>query len=229
MSIVDDVVAELNSNIDEKFREFTSKLLPSNSNILGVRLPVLRKMARQIAKGQYWMDFLECDQVDLYEFVMLQGMVVGYIKADIEVIIALIKRFVPKNDNWSVCDSFCSELKVTRNNYDIMFELINNYACSDNEFEARFAIVMLIFYYINDTYYSDVIKILDSVYNEKYYVKMAVAWAVSICYIKYPSRTLCYIKQNNLDDFTYNKSLQKIIESRAVDNAARNLMRELKR
>ena len=58
---------------------------------------------------------------------------------------------------------------------------------------------------------------------------MAVAWALSVCYVKYPGKTLPYLRNNSLDDFTYNKALQKIIESNRIDNDTKALIRSMKR
>lgn len=88
---------------------------------------------------------------------------------------------------------------------------------------------MLLNYYIEDAYIAAVLQLLDRIQHEGYYVKMAVAWAVSICYIKLPEPTMAYLKNNSLDDFTYNKALQKITESLRIDQASKTLIRSMKR
>ncbi len=76
--------------------------------------------------------------------------------------------------------------------------------------------------------YGEVIKILDTIKHEGYYVKMAIAWAISIAYIKYPSYIMEYLTNNSLDKFTYNKALQKIIESYQVSKEEKDRIRILK-
>lgn len=88
---------------------------------------------------------------------------------------------------------------------------------------------MLLDFYINDEYIDKVLKLLDNVNHPGYYAKMAVAWAVSICYIKFPEKTMDYLKNNNLDDFTYNKSLQKICESLRVDKETKKIIKAMRR
>jgi 3-methyladenine DNA glycosylase AlkD len=88
---------------------------------------------------------------------------------------------------------------------------------------------MLIDFYIDDDYRRSVLKQLDSITHDGYYVKMAVAWAISICYIKFEEITLDYLKNNNLNDFTYNKSLQKICESLKVNKNSKAFIRGMKR
>lgn len=87
---------------------------------------------------------------------------------------------------------------------------------------------MMLHYYINEEYIDRVLHILNDINHEGYYVKMAVAWAISFAYIKFPHKTLVFLKNNNLDSFTYNKSLQKIIESTRVSNEDKDLIRSMK-
>lgn len=213
---------------EEDYRIFTSRLLPNTKNILGVRLPALRKIAKQIAKED-WHTFLETSPYDYFEDIMLQGMVIGYGKADIEEILNQVEKFVPRISNWSVCDSFCIGLKITKQNKERVWEFLKPYFSSNEEYDIRFGVVMLLNYYIEPDYIKRVLSILDNIKHEGYYVKMAVAWAVSICYIKLHEPTLIYLKHNKLDKFTYNKALQKIVESLTIDKETKTLIRSMKR
>lgn len=214
--------------VDEDYQKFTSSLSPNVDNILGVRLPLLRNLAKEITKGD-WRGYISTAENEYFEEQMLEGMVIGYAKADIEEILSYVARFVPKINNWSVCDSFCSSLKITKNNPTQVWEFLQPYFSSKREYELRFAIVMLLNYYIDDDYLNHVLIQLDKTKHDGYYVKMAVAWAVSICYIKYPEQTMVFLKDNTLDNFTYNKALQKIIESLRVDKETKQLIRGMKR
>lgn len=213
---------------EEDYRIFTSRLLPNTKNILGVRLPALRKIAKQIAKED-WHTFLETTSYDYFEDIMLQGMVIGYVKADIEEILNQVEKFVPRISNWSVCDSFCIGLKITKKNKERVWEFLKPYFSSTEEYDIRFGVVMLLNYYIEPEYIKEMLSILDHIKHEGYYVKMAVAWAVSICYIKLPKPTLIYLNHNQLDKFTYNKALQKIVESLTIDRETKTLIRNMKR
>jgi hypothetical protein len=70
---------------------------------------------------------------------------------------------------------------------------------------------------------------LDAIKHPGYYVKMAAAWAISLCYIKFPRITMDYLQNSSLDDFTYNKALQKIIESYQVNQDTKKIIRSMKR
>lgn len=226
----EEIRKQLESLAEPDFQQFTAKLIPNipSEKILGVRLPKLRKIAKKIAKD-HAEEYLKTASDQSYEEIMLQGMVIGYLKEDLEKIQAKTARFVKKIDNWSVCDSFCSGLKITKNHKEEMWQFIQPYLKDQRTYYIRFGIVMMIFYFIEETYLEDVLKKLDQIQQSDYYVKMAEAWAVSICYVRFPQRTLQYLKENGLDDFTYNKSLQKIIESQKTDPETKRMIRSLKR
>lgn len=213
---------------DEKFRQFHIRLVPGTDNILGVRLPKLRELAKELAKGD-WRGYLETAQDDYYEEILMQGLVIGYAKTDIEEVLYYVAAFVPKVDNWAICDSFCNSLKITKAHRARVWEFVQPYLLSQKEFELRFGIVMLLCFYIEDEYIDRVLTLFDGVKHEGYYVKMAIAWAISICFVKYPEKTMMYLQKSTLDNFTYNKALQKITESFRVDKTTKAIIRSMKR
>ncbi|WP_343003352.1 DNA alkylation repair protein [Clostridium sp. 2218st1_F5_2218SCRN_220325] len=213
---------------DDKFKTFHSRLCPNTDNIIGVRLPLLRQLAKEIAKGD-WRNFLSNSKEEYYEEILINGLVIAYAKCDVEERLNYIESFVPKIDNWAICDSFCNTLKFVNKNKEIMWEFIQSYLKSYNEFEIRFAVVIILNYYITEDYIDLVLKTLDNIKHDGYYVKMAVAWAISMCFIKFEEKTMAYLKDNSLDDFTYNKSLQKICESLRIDKNTKELIKSMKR
>ena len=226
---VDNTIRErLFALAEEDYQKFSAGLLPNINNILGVRLPELRKIAKEVAKSD-WRSFMKTAQREFFEEIMLQGMILGYVKTDVEELFFYITDFIPKIDNWSVCDSFCAGLKCTNNNKERMWEFLHSYLTSTEEYEIRFGVVMLLTFYIEDEYISRVLVLLDKVKHEGYYAKMAVSWALSICYLKLPEVTMVYLENNTLDNFTYNKALQKITESYRVDKVTKNVIRSMKR
>ena len=210
---------------DDKYKEFHSSLCPGVDNIIGVRVPVLRKYAKELAKNN-WKENFNQIQNDYYEEIMLQGMIIGIAIKDIKELKRYLEDFIPKIDNWAVCDVCCAGLKITQKNQEEMWEFLQKYLKSDKEFEIRFAIVMLLDYYINENYTDRILKVFDNIKSNFYYVKMAVAWAISICYIKFPSKTEEYLQNNNLDEFTYKKSIQKIKESYRVSKEQKQRLEE---
>jgi 3-methyladenine DNA glycosylase AlkD len=213
---------------EPQFQKFTASLLPGIEDILGVRLPTLRKMAQQLAKGD-WQTYLQSACDDSFEEIMLQGMVLGYAKGDLQVKEPFLRAFLPKINNWSVCDSTCSTLKLAKTQPEPFWDFLLEYLHSSQEYDVRFALVQMLDYYVNEDYLARVLEAIDSVNLPFYYVQMAQAWAVSICYREFPKETLPFLKENHLDDFTHNKALQKITESLKVPKKAKAYIRTLKR
>lgn len=218
---------QLKGMAEETYRAFSASLLPGVEPILGVRLPALRKLARQISKG----DFRAFLAQDMYYFeeYMLHGFVLGCAVMPLKERFERIAAFVPKIDNWSVCDSFCSSLKFAKEFHTETWEFLLPYVTSKREYELRFGIVMLLFYYLEPEYIDRVLEILSGVRHEAYYVKMAVAWALSMAYVAFPQKTRSVVSPDRLDSFTYEKTLQKIIESRQITDEVRQQFRAEKK
>lgn len=213
---------------DIKYKKFHSRLCPNINNIVGVRVPVLRNYAKELSKGNF-RNYLNNAKNKYYEEIMLQGMVIGLSKMNLQERLIYVKKFVPKIDNWAICDVFCAGLKFANKNKEEVWGFLQQYKNSMEEFELRFFIVMILDFYITDEYIKEVISLLDNIKHKGYYVKMAIAWALSVAYIKYPKITMEYFMSNTLDDFTYNKALQKIIESYRVKNEDKEIIKNMKR
>ena len=220
---------ELKKLQDTKYQEFHSSLCPGVNNIIGVRVPVLRSYAKELIKQYNIKELLKNIDDEYYEEIMLQGMLIGLSKDNFKLILEYIENFIPKINNWAVCDTFCAGLKVTKKNKEKMWDFILKYLNSDKEFEVRFSVVMILDYYIEQEKLEKVFEIFDSIKSDKYYVQMAVAWAISICLIKYYDETLEYLKNTDIDIFTYNKALQKAIESYRINNEQKILLQSMKK
>lgn len=137
--------------------------------------------------------------------------------------------FVPRINNWAVCDIFCGELKkAIRKGREPMWQFIQPYLISREEFEIRFGIVML-FHYIDEEHIDSLLTYADTFQHEAYYARMAMAWMISICFVKFPQKTMKYMKQSKLDNWTYNKALQKAIESFRIDKKTKDILRSMKK
>ena len=215
---------------DPKYKEFHGGLCPGTENIIGVRVPVLRKYAQELFKEKDWKQTIEEIDDEYYEEIMLQGMLIGQAKnEDINTILKYMEKYVPKIDNWAICDIFCAGLKITKKYKKEMWNFIQKYLKSDKEFEIRFAVVMILDYYIDEEYLKEDFKTFDDIKHEGYYVKMAVAWAISVCLIKYYEDTIEYLKTSKIDNWTYNKAIQKAIESYRISDNQKNFLRKLKK
>ncbi len=213
---------------DAEYREFSSALVPEETHMLGVRLPELRKLAKSIAKED-WKSFLRNAGDTFFEEVMLQGMVIGYLQTDIEEQLTYVADFVPKIRNWSICDSFCAGLKCAKKHPERVWSFLKPYFSSVKEFELRFGLVMALNYFVDTTYIDAVFSEIAKVELKTYYAQMAAAWALSVCFVGFPEKTMEFLKQGRLDPFTYQKTLSKIIESNRVDSETKQKIRDLKK
>lgn len=213
---------------DLKYKKFQSSLCPNVDNIIGVQVPKLREIAKELAKDKF-REYLELEDITFYEEKVIQGLLIGNSRLSIEETRKYLEKFIPKIDSWAVCDTVCSSLKIAKKKQEEMWQFLEKYINSNKEFEIRFAIVMYLNYYLNDKYIDKVIKNISKIKFDKYYVQMAIAWLISVSYIKQKERTLKYLSNNNLDDFTYNKALQKIIESYRVSKKEKENIIAMKR
>lgn len=220
---------ELIKLADNKYKKFHSSLCPGVNNMLGVRIPNLRLLAKKIINSDNYKEFIEQTDCIYYEEIMLQGMIIGMAKMDVVKTCNYLRNFIKKINNWAVCDTLCAGLKITNKNLEYIWNFINKYINSTQEFEVRFAVVMMLDFYINENYIDKVLEKLNNINHDGYYVKMAVAWAISIAFIKEQEKTMYFLNNNKLDKFTYNKALQKIIESYRVDEHTKSKIHLMKR
>ena len=219
---------------DEDYKNFNQKLCPDTKRrILGIRIPILRNFAKKIVKEydkEKLDNLLKNIDDEYFEEILVQGFVIGYSKCDIEEKIPHIKKFVPKIDSWEISDTFVPTLKIKEKDLEYVLDFLMPYFSSNKEFYVRFAVIMLLDYYINEKYVEKTIEILNKINCNDYYAKMAVAWCLAEIGIKFNDKLITYLKgRNNLDKFTFNKTLQKMIESYRIDNRQKMLLRSMKR
>jgi 3-methyladenine DNA glycosylase AlkD len=212
---------------DLDYLKFHSKLV-KDKFIIGIRIPILKKIAKEISKSNYE-DFIKHNRHKSYEEDMIYGLVLGYIKCSFKELINYLKVFIPYNDNWALNDTVCANLKAFKSNQEEGYKFILKLLNSKKDWYIRFALDLLLDYYINDFYIDKLFNIIDSVKSDNYYVEMANAWLISICFIKYPDKTMKYLLNNNLDKFTFNKSIDKICDSYRVDKNIKQYLKSIKR
>lgn len=214
---------------DEEYKKFHTSLCPNTIEILGVRAPKLRELAKEIVKSENVKEYLENAIDDSYEEILLQGMVLGLWKTNIEEFTYYLEKFVPKIQSWAICDMSVSSFKIVKKNKEYIWNFLQKYLKSDKEYEIRFVLVMILNNYIEEEYLEEVFKILNSINNDAYYVKMAKAWTIQVAFVSFPVESIKFLENNKLDDWTYNKALQKILESYKVSEETKQIIRNMKR
>lgn len=208
-------IKELEQLGDEQYKKFTSNLGINEEYLIGVRTPELKKMAKAISKEDY-LNFIKLNTHNTYEERLIHGLLIGYIKTDFDTIKCLLWEFIPYIDNWALCDLTIANLHIWNNYTKEGFSFVKRCLNSKNEWYQRVGFIILLNYYINDDYIDQILDICSHYITEQYYVKMAIAWLISICYIKQKDKTLYFLKNNDMNYWIQNKSIQKIRESTRV-------------
>lgn len=229
MTLNTDILTLLKNEADENYRLFSEKLTPRAKNILGIRIPRLRKIAKDIVKNHDWRFFLNNAQNSYFEEDMLFGMVIGYANMPLTERLSYLQKFIPQINNWAVCDCCCSTFKFAQLYPKEIWNFISTYINSPNEYENRFAIVMMLNFFINEEYISLVLQSFEKVKHNGYYAKMALAWAISVAMVKFEAQTLAFLKNCTLNDWVFNKSIQKICESYRISPELKSYLKRLKR
>ena len=213
---------------DTKYKEFHSSLvLNSKYEIIGIRVPIMRNIAKEIAKSNIE-EFLKYAQNKYYEEVMIQGFVISHIK-DEKIFHKYFKDYINKIDNWALCDSFCSSIKIIRKYEEKYFEEATKFALDKKEFISRVGIVLILNHFINQKNLEKIFNLLNEIQSDKFYINMAESWLICDMYIKFPKETESFLKKNNLNKFTQNKAISKIHDSYRVSKEEKELLNKYRK
>lgn len=222
------ILEEIILNKDDGFKNFHAKLVPNVNNILGLRGPKAKEIAKKYANTDIGNDFLSSLPHTYYDENLVHGYMLGFLKTDMETLHEHIENFLPYIDNWAVCDSMVCGLKKYFKNIDCVSDFIFGCLKSDKIYTVRFGVVSLLSYYVNDRYIDRIFIETLKIRTDEYYIKMAVAWLYSVCLVKEYKKTLPIIENKLLDKWTHNKSIQKAIESFRITKEQKDYLRTLK-
>ncbi len=217
----------LESIKDEKYRDFHNNLvLNSKYNILGIRLPILRKISKEISKSNY-ADFLNISENYYYEEVMLQGLVISNIK-DEKIFNKYHKEHIKKIDNWALCDTYCNSIKIVRKYEDKYFEEALKLSVYKDEFISRTGLIIILSHFVKKENLNSIFETLNNIKSDKYYINMAEAWLLCDLFIKYKEETLKYLETHKLNKFTINKTISKIHDSYRISTTDKEYINKFK-
>lgn len=211
------------------YAAFSAALVPGCKPMLGVRLPALRRLARELARDLP--AALAALGGDWFEEQMLTGLCIAYARLpDAERRELLETRFLPLLDNWSVCDATAATCKCMTASPDFWLPWLQGLAARDDEFPARFGLVCLLDHFTATPQdRRTVLRACQAAPCPAPYTRLAVAWAVSIAAVKEPDLGLAFLRADTLDAATHNKAIQKICESLRATPDYRAAVRALRR
>ena len=227
MPEVDVIRAQLFALQDKEYQIFHSRLMPTlpPETVIGVRVPLLRKLAKQLANTPEAETFLQKLPHFYYEENALHAFLLEAVR-DYGAALEATEHFLPYVDNWAVCDSFSP--KVFAQHKPELLPAIRRWLGSDQVYTVRYGIGMLMRYYLDDDFRSEYLAWVAAVHSEEYYVNMMRAWYFATALAKQPDAALPWLTEKRLDLWTHNKAIQKAVESRRIPPGMKQLLRVLR-
>lgn len=218
---------ELLNISDAEYAAFQAKLTPSVDPqlFLGVRVPVLRKFAKEYIKNKDALSFLDALPHKYYDENMLHALLISEMK-DFDQIISYLNKFLPFVDNWAVCDIMSP--KALKKNKTKLIENIEKWIKSKETYTSRFAIEMLMSFYLDDDFKESYLQYVADVRSSEYYLNMMIAWFFATALTKQWDATIPYIEKQMLDKWTHNKTIRKALESYRITEAQKEYLKKLK-
>ncbi|MDO5020024.1 MAG: DNA alkylation repair protein [Lachnospiraceae bacterium] len=212
---------------DKTYREFHSKLMPDTDKetVIGIRIPVLRKFAREFARRPEAREFLQQLPHQYYEENNLHMMLI-IAEKDYEKCLAEVERFVPYIDNWATCDMPAP--KCFAKHKQELLPKVEEWIASEETYTIRYGIDLLMALYLDEDFRPEYLELAASVTSEEYYVKMVIAWYFATALAKQWDSTIPYIEQRRLSDWVHRKTIQKAVESYRITKEQKDYLRTLK-
>lgn len=212
---------------DQTYGDFQSKLLPgiSRDRVIGIRMPVMRKLAREFAKEDEADRFLRQLPHTHYDENMLHALLLMEIK-NYEECMKAVEAFLPYIDNWAVCD--CLSPKVFQKHKKELLEKIRIWIASGHSYTCRFGMGMLMRWFLDEDFKPEYLRLPASVRSDEYYVNMMTAWFFATALAKQWDATIPYFEKPHLDRWTHNKAIQKARESYRITPQQKEYLKTLK-
>lgn len=213
---------------DEEYRAFHIRLMPTVSpeKVIGVRVPHLRKLAKEFSKTTESGDFLKQLPHKYYEENNIHAFLIERI-SDFDVVVAETEKFLPYIDNWATCDMFVPiEFKKHPKR---LLPYVGKWLKSDHPYTVRYGIKVLMDMFLDNRFKVEYFETVSKIKSDEYYVKMMVAWYFATALAKQYEAALPFITENRLDIWTHNKTIQKTLESNRIDAKTKAFLKKLKR
>ena len=212
---------------DTAYRDFNAKLIPNISKdcFIGIRTPILRKMAKDMVKSGQYKDFISCLPHQYFEENQLHAFILSEIK-DFDFVITETDRFLPYINNWATCDQLSP--RVFKKNLNMVYEYVLKWIKSKDIYAVRFAIKTLMQYWLDDNFDEKYADMVANINSDEYYINMMRAWYFATAAAKQYDKILPYFKRGQIDEWTRLRAIQKALESFRVSDAHKKELRALK-
>lgn len=227
MNIVEYIQKELFARQDKEYHDFHCRLMPTvdADTVIGVRTPALRKFAKEVAKLPEHEEFLQKLPHQYYEENNLHGFLLETIK-DYDKCVEAVDTFLPYVNNWATCDMMTP--KIFKKHTDELRGQIEKWIAAEDTYTVRFAIRMLMNFYLEDLFEPEYLRMVAGVASEEYYINMMIAWYFATALAKQYDAVLPYLEKRQLPQWIHNKTIQKAVESYRITEEQKRYLRTLK-
>lgn len=221
------ILEKLFSLQDLEYKAFHIKLMPTVSpeNVIGIRIPVLRRLAKEIKNTDEGSLFLKKLPHKYYEENNLHAFLIEGID-DFDSCVAELERFLPYVDNWATCDSM--RPKCFKKNKDKLLLYIEKWLKSDSIYTVRFAVECLMIYFLDESFDVKYLEMVSQIKSEEYYVNMMIAWYFATALAKQWTDAVRFLENNRLSPWVHNKTIQKAVESYRITGEQKAYLKTLK-
>ena len=221
------ILSLLFSKQDLAYRDFQAPLIPNLDKglFIGVRLPELKKMAKEMVNSKEAQSFIHALPHHYYDENQFHAFIISFIK-DYETCLIEVESFLPYVDNWAVCDTM--KPNVFKKNKDELINKIKEWLNSEHIYTQRFAIGQLMSLYLNEDFKEEYLELVSHIRSEEYYLNMMIAWYFATALAKQYDSAIKYIEDNKLSTWVHNKTIQKSLESYRVSEEHKEYLKSLK-
>lgn len=222
---MNNIVIKLFELQDKEYQKLQYKIIPNVDNIIGVRTPELRKLAKQLIKENNYKSFLKNLPHKYFDENQLHAFIISEIR-DYDECIKYISEFLPYIDNWATCDQMSP--KILKKHKEELIKYIKVWIKSKKTYTIRFGIGMLMEYFLDENFNKTYLELVSKIRSNEYYVNMMIAWFFATALAKQYEETIKYIENKKLDIWVHNKTIQKAIESYRIRESQKEYLKTLK-
>ena len=210
---------------NETYAAFNKRIVNTKMPVIGVRVPDLRRLARELASGMSAADISKLllkAQNESFDYVLLCGLLITHARLDDQMAINLTKQYLPHVDSWAHIDVFVEKKRRFAGEvwWDFALECLQN----EDEFTVRYGVISLMTNFLDEAHIDQVFAVLRNVKHDGYYVKMALAWLYATAAVHFFELTLAELENEHIDAWTHNKAYQKMRESRRFTPEEQNVI-----
>lgn len=216
----------LEKYIDPSYREFNRKLIPGVENVLGIRIPVLRNIVKEMSEDEREV-FLNSLPHNYHEENIMHMIIITEDK-DFDKAKEMLLNFLPYVDNWQVSDVGIPKSFKSIKDREGLLEFVKILISKEATYFKRYAIFILMKLFLDDFYNSEVLDMVANIKSEEYYVNMMRAWFFQEAMVKRCDDSIKYLEEKKLDRFTHLKTISKCVDSRKIDEKTKLYLKSLR-